>query len=616
MKTKITLTLVAATLLAACGGKPVTPSSSAISARPSEAGSASSSSSVATPSSEGSSASPSSHSEVPVRFAIVAEEAEGASIIELSATSAKEGDEITFKVKVEEGYRLDAVRVNQEKIEPNDKGVYSFTMGKEEARITLEAKKVYLVSLVANQATLAFYFNKSDHYAENETVRLSLSSIEDGYRLSSVSVKDASENSIPVSSDSGMLDGVTFYSFSMPAGPVTVTPIVAEIDPELASIAATYRGSNIASKQKNDKPTLKLSNDGTASLSEPGDGITYDGTYTYDSSAKTATGSLKSSNAGVSYTLSASFREDGSIYALLEEREGSYRTKEPYLFAKGGVTSLAKYYTAKSMGHPNVLTSYQIGTNHFFTYVSEDFSVIELGLRAKLSSTGEEATTLTSGSIYSLYDKSGEEKHVVKANGSLIRFASSERGTYTSADGDNLILDGFGSYTLGEESGTYVYHADASQVVCTANGTSKAYNLDLTNKTYAVGEVDNSTPFEGLTYEGSFILISQGDYGGQTGVVTTIAFSAEEKTATLKTTFTNSNFWGASNETEQNYANQAYTYAKDATGAYQITFTRSNSTYIAEVSSDLSSMTFKSGKLYFGYYGQDESDITLSKKSA
>lgn len=400
----------------------------------------------------------------------------------------------------------------------------------------------------------------------------------------------------------------------MPAGPVTVTPIVAEIDPELASIAATYRGSSIASKQKNDKPTLKLSNDGTASLSEPGDGITYDGTYTYDSSAKTVAGSLKSSNAGVSYTLSASFREDGSIYALLEESEGNYRTKEPYLFAKGGVTSVAKYYTAKSMGHPNVLTSYQIGTNHFFTYVNEDFSVIELDLTAKLSSTGEEATTLTSGSIYSLYDKSGEEKHVVKANGSLIRFASSERGTYTSADGDNLILDGFGSYTLGEESGTYVYNADASQVVCTANGATKAYNLDLAKKTYALGEVDHSIPFAGITYEGSFTLISQSEGGYQTGVTATITFAEEGETATLKTTFSNRWFWGE--EKEQNYTNQAYTYAKDAAGAYQITFTRGSSTYTAEVSSDLSSMTFKSGKLYFGYYGQDESDITLRKKSA
>lgn len=87
--------------------------------------------------------------------------------------------------------------------------------------------------------------------------------------------------------------------------------------------------------------------------------------------------------------------------------------------------------------------------------------------------------------------------------------ADKYRGTYTLQDNDTIVLDGFGTATVGQTTGTYVLNNDAA-IISTSLGT-KVYKLDITTYTYEEIEIalDNSL-LVGKTYSSSYSFACSG----------------------------------------------------------------------------------------------------------
>ena len=80
-----------------------------------------------------------------------------------------------------------------------------------------------------------------------------------------------------------------------------------------------------------------------------------------------------------------------------------------------------------------------------------------------------------------------------------------EANTYTKTGADDLILNGFGRYTLGNEEGKYTI-SNTTVTLTKKDNSTVSYNLDLDNKTYAEQEAI-SDPFEtsqNVTYKGMY----------------------------------------------------------------------------------------------------------------
>lgn len=82
------------------------------------------------------------------------------------------------------------------------------------------------------------------------------------------------------------------------------------------------------------------------------------------------------------------------------------------------------------------------------------------------------------------------------ANESYTQVLDGNEGTYTSEGLDSITLDGYGHYTKGSESGTYV--VEGTNVTLYANGSQTGIGIDVTNKTYVTKSI-----FAGLTFVGS-----------------------------------------------------------------------------------------------------------------
>ncbi len=95
-------------------------------------------------------------------YYIIANSGDGYQIVDLSATEAKAGDAITFKVLISEETKiLDSVTYNGIVITPNDEGIYSFIMPESNVRINVNFRElsrevrdleVTSISLNANEA--------------------------------------------------------------------------------------------------------------------------------------------------------------------------------------------------------------------------------------------------------------------------------------------------------------------------------------------------------------------------------------------------------------------------------------------------------------------------------
>ena len=93
--------------------------------------------------------------------------------------------------------------------------------------------------------------------------------------------------------------------------------------------------------------------------------------------------------------------------------------------------------------------------------------------------------------------------------------ASVERGTYTCTGQANLVLDGFGGYTLGETTGKYTYQNDGKTIYVFQGedySNPDVYELDMEHKTYIKKDNtpsgDPSPLSKGSTYEGMQTFLS------------------------------------------------------------------------------------------------------------
>lgn len=78
--------------------------------------------------------------------------------------------------------------------------------------------------------------------------------------------------------------------------------------------------------------------------------------------------------------------------------------------------------------------------------------------------------------------------------------ADSVRGTYSDAsgEGENLVLDGFGTATIGGQSG--VYYVSGATVTVATSTNAYAYSLNVQAKTYVSLSIDYSTLVAGKTF--------------------------------------------------------------------------------------------------------------------
>ena len=82
------------------------------------------------------------------------------------------------------------------------------------------------------------------------------------------------------------------------------------------------------------------------------------------------------------------------------------------------------------------------------------------------------------------------------ANESYTQVLDGYEGTYTSEGLDSITLNGYGSYTKGSESGTYVVEGGVLVLLTTADATTKVV-IDVVNKTYSGKTVLENKTFVG-----------------------------------------------------------------------------------------------------------------------
>ena len=118
------------------------------------------------------------------------------------------------------------------------------------------------------------------------------------------------------------------------------------------------------------------------------------------------------------------------------------------------------------------------------------------------------ANKMIEDGIYELRKDGMDSIFVYHVEGVFTR-ASVERGTYTCAGQADLILDGFGTYTLGENSGRYTYQNDGKTIYVFQGedySNPDVYELDMANHTYVKKDStptgDPSPISKGSTYEG------------------------------------------------------------------------------------------------------------------
>lgn len=99
--------------------------------------------------------------------------------------------------------------------------------------------------------------------------------------------------------------------------------------------------------------------------------------------------------------------------------------------------------------------------------------------------------TVADGEIVtvSYTDSEGSKSMIIKISGTKYIVAGAERGTYTAEGADNLVLDGFGSATIGEKAYSYIINKN-NVVVLKSDSETIGVTLDSEAKTYAIATSD------------------------------------------------------------------------------------------------------------------------------
>ncbi len=149
--------------------------------------------------------------------------------------TATAGTTVTVTVDPAEGYELDALTVNDGAVEVTkvDDTTYTFVMPDAEVTVSVTFKKVPHSITIAETENGTVTSDKQTA-TEGETVTLTVT-LATGYKIGSVTVKDAEDNTVEFT-ETGAVSGT--YKFMMPASDVTVT-VVFEALP-VASVTLTW----------------------------------------------------------------------------------------------------------------------------------------------------------------------------------------------------------------------------------------------------------------------------------------------------------------------------------------------------------------------------------------
>lgn len=213
-----------------------------------------------TPTSSSNPTSDSTSSEEVKTYAITAENGTGYTITDLSATNAKRGDTITFKVNVTDDTKMIAkVKYNTAELTPNDQGVYSFTMPARAVTISVELRD--------KPKTYAITAENGEGYTITD---LSATSAIAGAEITfKVNVTDAEKTiqSVKANNITCVKKG-ELYTFDMPAEAVTITVTLASAHTITATPGEGYTISDLSDDKAREGKTVSFKVTVTDSLKE------------------------------------------------------------------------------------------------------------------------------------------------------------------------------------------------------------------------------------------------------------------------------------------------------------------------------------------------------------
>lgn len=316
-------------------------------------------------------------SEVAKTYSITASSGDGYTITDLSATTAKRGDKITFKVTVTDSTKLiSKVKYNTTELTADDSGVYSFTMPARAVTISVELRD--------KPTEYTITATNGDGYTITD---LSATSAIAGAAITfkvNLTASDKAIQSVKANDISCVKSG-DLYTFDMPASAVTITVTLSSAHTITAtdgdgytisdlSDSMTYAGKTVSFKvtvtdAMKEIDTVKANNVDCTSVGA--------GTYSFvmPDEAVTINVTLKGASLGLDLTNA----QTGYIINLLVPSQSDVFTSE-------GI----KLYTTDSTGASVELTEEQYAT---VVYSSPDIE----DLSQPIESTGVKTIVVTFG---------------------------------------------------------------------------------------------------------------------------------------------------------------------------------------------------------------------------
>ncbi|MDY2913807.1 MAG: hypothetical protein SOV58_04160 [Candidatus Enteromonas sp.] len=420
-------------------------------------------------------------------------------------SSAIEGSTVTLEVTVSEGHILEYIRLYAPtsagggvRVSPDEKGAYTFVMPSQNLTIYYKGVVGYTVSFASDHASAVLAEDSApyDLFGEGYPVYVMKNTVEEGYSFTGFTVEDENGNSIETWND--RIDQVGFL---MPAGNVTVTAHAVAVDAVFVELAETYsNGWAIDMNEPASGFELQIDIDGRITLKTDWADPYWTGIATYSGGVLSA--DLCHLTGDGYYTdafrhFDATFHQDRDyVTAKLSSGETVYN----YLFARTSEAMVVKKIFASDALDGGYVLKHRIAlvsaaSGDFFCYTTPDRKASYSFLRAFEASSGEEVHNLFKGGNYVLKDASGNEVVAVSYDGSKISVSGLERGTYAVDESTSISLDGFGNYSKGEETGTYVLKGDQLKL-----SSGEEYTIDREAKTATRVEKTAAHPFSGKTY--------------------------------------------------------------------------------------------------------------------
>lgn len=219
-------------------------------------------------------------------------------------------------------------------------------------------------------------------------------------------------------------------------------------------------------------------------------------------------------NCGEQYAGFVNLDGDDAIYGVLRNTNGDKLNinarfvLDGTLLVRGtGALSFNEYFTKgvkDSVGGTGaVIRKFVYGDTTTYAFATSSNSVMTI-LDTFVTIEGE---GMQNGSVVSI--AVGTKQYIIKivewgnAKQGLV-VSDKYRGTYTKEGTDDLVIDGFGTLTLGGQSGTYSINENGSLYV-EIDDTAKVIDVNLTAKTYADSKIklDNSL-IAGKTFSATY----------------------------------------------------------------------------------------------------------------